>query len=531
MVVSADRTASEIGVNIMRRGGNAVDAAVAVGFALAVTFPEAGNIGGGGFMLIRKNDGSSVSVDFREKAPSASTETMYLDSAGNVTDKSFDGHLAAGVPGTVAGLITALQKYGTMRLADVIQPAIDAAELGVIVDYRLAATFEDYRDVLLRYPSTVAAFTRNGELFREGDTLRQPALAATLRRIQKKGMDGFYSGETADDIVDEMRKGGGIITLKDLANYRAVVREPLVQRYRGYDIIAMAPPSSGGLCLFELLRAVERYDLASLGYHSSRSVHIMAEAMKRVYADRAEYMGDADFVKMPTKELVSDVYAARRYRDLDTMRATPADSIGAGNPSSGEGANTTHYSVIDSLGNSVATTYTLNDLFGCKVVAGKAGFFLNDEMDDFSSKPGVPNAYGLIGSHANAIAPGKRMLSSMAPTIVVKNGKPVFILGARGGSRIITTVFEAIINVADYGMNGQEAVDAPRFHHQWKPDSLLYEKFCFPDDVVRRLTELGQHPVEKRYASGELEAIYIDPESGILYGAPDPREGGVAAGF
>ncbi len=531
MVVSADKLASEAGISIMKQGGNAVDAAVAVGFALAVVFPEAGNLGGGGFMLIRQSDGKSIALDFREKAPRRATTTMYLDSAGNVTDKSIDGHLAVGVPGTVAGFVKALEEYGTMRLTEVIQPAIDLAERGFVVDERLAESFEDYKTELLKYPSTVKTFTKNGALYVEGDTLRQPALAATLRRIQAHGADGFYRGETAKEIVDEMEHGGGIISFDDLRNYEAVVREPMTHRYRGYDIISMPPPSSGGLCLFELLNIVGKCDLRSMGFHSSRSVHIMTEAMKRVYADRAQFMGDPEFVRMPVKELLSDAYAAKRFAEIDTLKAVPSDSVHSGEARTGEGGNTTHYSVIDPRGTIVTTTYTLNDLFGSKVVAGNAGFFLNDEMDDFSSKPGVPNAYGLIGSYANAIAPNKRMLSSMAPTIVLKEGKPILILGARGGSRIITTVFEAIVNVIDFGMTGQEAVDAPRFHHQWKPDTLIYEKYCLSADVVNRLREMGQNPLEQSFATGEMEAIYVDPGNGLIYGAPDPREGGVAAGF
>ena len=531
MVVSAHRLASEVGVEIMKRGGNAIEAAVAVGFALAVVFPEAGNIGGGGFMLIRMHDEKAVTVDFREKAPKKATRTMYLDSAGIVTDKSVDGHLSVGVPGTVAGLLKALDEFGTMKLHDVIEPSIQLAEHGFVVDDRLAESFEDYKDILLQYPSTVQTFTRGGQLFKEGDTLRQPDLAATLRRIQEEGVDGFYQGTTARLIVEEMRRGGGLITEDDLNDYEAVVRQPLKGSYRGYEILAVPTPSSGGLCLLQLLNIVEGYDLASMGFHSSRSVHVMAEAMKRVYADRAEFMGDPDFVDVPVNMLISKEYAQMRRNEIDTLTATQSSLVHHGGIKLKEGEHTTHYCVVDREGNVVSTTYTLNDLFGSKVVVGGAGFFLNDEMDDFSSKPGVPNIYGLLGSEANAIEPEKRMLSSMCPTIVLKEGKPIIVLGARGGSRIITTVFQTIVNVIDFGMNIQDAIDFPRFHHQWLPDTLIYEQFAFSTDVVYNLQAIGHNPREKQSATGQLEALYIDYEKGFIFGAPDLREGGVAVGY
>ncbi|HEV8539179.1 MAG TPA: gamma-glutamyltransferase [Bacteroidota bacterium] len=531
MVVSADRLASQVGVDILRRGGNAVDAAVAAGFALAVVYPEAGNIGGGGFMLIRRSNGDAAVIDFREKAPQRAFEKMYLDSLGNVTDQSVDGHLSSGVPGTVAGFVKALEEYGTMKLPEVIQPAIDLAVRGFVVDYRLAASFEDYSETLLKFPSTARLFTKDGHFFREGDTLRLPDLAATLLRIRQKGRDGFYRDETARLIVGEMERGGGIISMDDLDDYEAVVREPLKGAYRGYEILSMPPPSSGGLCLLELLHLVEGYDLSSMGFHSSRAVHVMTEAMKRVFADRAEFMGDPDVVDVPVDRLVSKEYADLRRKEIDTLTATHGELVHHGMLEAKESGNTTHYGVIDGDGNIATVTYTLNDLFGSKVVVDGAGFLLNDEMDDFSSKPGVPNAYGLIGGYANAIAPNKRMLSSMCPTILLKDGKPRMVLGARGGSRIITTVFETIVNLVDFGMKGQEAVDQPRFHHQWLPDTLIYEPFCFPADVVQNLEARGHVLREKHSATGQLEAIFIDVEKGIIYGAPDPREGGVAVGY
>jgi gamma-glutamyltranspeptidase / glutathione hydrolase len=531
MVVSAHRLASEIGINIMQRGGNAVDAAVAVGFALAVVFPEAGNIGGGGFMLIRKHDGESVSIDFREKAPQAAQKAMFLDSTGNVIDKSINGHLSVGVPGTVAGFCTALQKFGLMPLSEIIQPAIDLAQNGFLVDQHLENNLTEYADSLRPYPATVKSFFKNGQVLIECDTLRQPDLALTLRRIQQNGADEFYQGETARLIVEEMHRGGGIITMEDLEEYEPILRKPLQGSYRGYEIVTMALPSSGGVCLLELLNLVEGFDLRAMGFHSSRSVHVMSEAMKRVYADRAEFLGDPDFVNVPVDLLISKQYANDRLKDIDTTKATPSNLIHHGDVQIHEGQHTTHYVVVDSNGTVVSTTYTLNDLFGSKVVVGGAGFFLNDEMDDFSVKPGVPNSYGLIGGDANAIEPKKRPLSSMVPTIVLKEKKPFMALGARGGSKIITSVFQTIVNVIDFDMNIQEAVDAPRFHHQWLPDEIVYERFCFPEDVIMALIENGYKLREVAPNLGKIEALYFDTEQKWIYGAPDPREEGVAIGY
>ena len=531
MVVSAHRLASEVGADILRRGGNAVDAAVAVGFALAVVYPEAGNIGGGGFMLIRKPDGTAVVIDFREKAPEAARRTMYLDSAGNVTDKSIDGLLAAGVPGTVSGLLDALQGYGSMSLRDLIQPAIDLARNGFVVDRRLDASLDTCWSKLSAFPSTVEIFSKNGGHLREGDTLRQHDLARTLGRIQAKGIDGFYRGETSRLVEEEMRRGGGIMTRGDLEHIRSVRRDPLRGSYRGYEILSPPPPSSGGLCLLEILNICEGYDLASMGFHSSRAVHLVAEAMKRAYADRAELMGDPDFVSVPVEVLVSKRYADRRRSEIDTVCATEGVRVRAGIEAGREGRHTTHFCVVDGEGTIVSATTTLNDLFGCKVIVGGTGFFLNDEMDDFSAKPGVPNAYGLLGGDANAIVPAKRPLSSMAPTIVLKDGTPCMVLGARGGSKIITAIAQVISNVADFGMDLQQAVDAPRFHDQWAQDSLLFEKFAFPRDVVERLEERGHHLRETDEPLGGLEAIWFDRAQGWIYGVPDPREEGVALGY
>jgi gamma-glutamyltranspeptidase/glutathione hydrolase len=530
MVVSAHRLASEVGRDILRRGGNAVDAAVAVGFALAVVYPEAGNLGGGGFMLVRRPDGSSAVIDFREMAPARASRTMYLDSLGNVTDKSFDGALAAGVPGTVAGFAEAIRRYGTMPLRELVEPSLDLARGGFVVDRRLDTALTGCWSKLSAFPSTVRVFSRNGARLREGDTLRQPDLARTLTRIRDFGVDGFYRGETSRLLENEMHRDGGIITKTDLEGYHPVVRTPLRGFYRGLEILSPPPPSSGGLCLLEILNIWEGFDLGSMGFHSSRAVHVMAEAMKRAFADRAELMGDPDFTRIPDDTLVSKEYSARRRNEIDTLRASASDRVRSGAGQAREGRHTTHYCVVDREGTIATTTYTLNDIFGCKVVVDSAGFFLNDEMDDFSAKPGVPNAYGLVGGDANAISGHKRPLSSMLPTIVLKSGRPIMVLGARGGSKIITAVAQVISNVADFNMDLQEAVDAPRFHHQWLPDTLVAEKFALPRDVTERLEEKGQHVREADGPIGALEAIWFDIPGGWIYGVSDPREGGDAEG-
>ncbi len=530
MVVSAHRLASEVGRDILRRGGNAVDAAVAVGFALAVVYPEAGNVGGGGFMLVRKPDGTSVIIDFREEAPGGASRAMYLDSNGNVTDRSNDGPLAAGVPGTVSGMLLALQGYGTMPPAEVVQPSIDLARNGFAVDRRLDSAFAECWTKLSSFSSTMRVFSKNGVRLREGDTLRQSDLARTLERIREHGAEGFYRGETARLLEDEMKRGGGIISWKDLERYHSVFRAPLRGSYRGLEIISPPPPSSGGLCLMEILNICEGFNMRAMGFHSSMAVHVMAEAMKRAYADRAELMGDPEYFRIPADTLISKEYGAFRRREIDTLRASPSSRIGEGVGSYREGRHTTHFSVVDKSGMIVSTTYTLNDLFGCKVVVDSAGFFLNDEMDDFSAKSGAPNVHGLVGGDANAIEAGKRPLSSMVPTIVLREGRPLMVLGARGGARIITAVAQVISNVADFGMDLQEAVDAPRFHDQWLPDSLVAEKFALPRDVTDKLEGKGHLMREADGPLGALEAIWFDFSEGWIYGVSDPREGGVAAG-
>jgi gamma-glutamyltranspeptidase/glutathione hydrolase len=531
MVVSAHVLASDAGVEILRRGGNAVDAAVATGFALAVVYPEAGNLGGGGFMLIRMGDGRSGVIDCRETAPGVSTRNMYLDSSGKPTGESLRGYRSIGVPGTVAGFLMAQERFGKLSRSDVLAPAIRLAGKGFRVDGRLEASFAEYGDDLLRNPSSAKALTKDGKFYREGDLLKQPDLAATLKRIATFGMKGFYGGVTARNMLKEIRRGGGIITETDLLEYRALFREPLVGTYRGYEVMSIPPPSSGGTCLIEMLNMAERFDLSTAGFHSSRSIHILAEIMKRAFADRSAYLGDADFANVPVKELTSKAYGYRLAASIDTARATPASGVRPGNPRNTEGNNTTHYVVADSAGNVVSVTTTLNDIFGSKIVVEGSGFFLNNTMDDFSVAPGSPNFYGLIGGEANAIEARKRPLSSMTPAILVKDGMPVLALGSRGGPRIITSVFQTIVNVVDYRMGLRHAVTSPRIHHQWLPDTLYYEVFSLPSEVTTGLSNRGFVSRGIDEYLGRVQAIMIDMNGRWMIGCPDPREGGGAVGY
>jgi gamma-glutamyltranspeptidase/glutathione hydrolase len=531
MVISSDSLATQVGVEILKKGGNAVDAAVAVGFALAVTYPQAGNIGGGGFMVIRMANGETVTIDFREKAPMKASENMFLDENGNfVPEKSQVGHLSVGVPGSVAGLLLALEKYGTMSRREVLEPAIELAEKGFIVNEGLANAFKNAFEHFKKFPSTMRYFSKNGQPYSAGDRLVQKDLAKVLKLIRDKGRDGFYKGKVADLIVDEMKRGGGLITYEDLENYQPVLRKPVVGNYRGYEIISMGPPSSGGVCLIELLNILENFDLKKYGFGSSYTIHYLVEAMKRVYADRAEYLGDPDFVQIPLDKLLSKEYAKELASEIDTFYATPSSRIIRSVSPTSEGVHTTHYSVVDRWGNVVAVTTTINSYFGSMVAVDGAGFFLNNEMDDFSAKPGAPNQFGLLGSKANSIQPGKRMLSSMTPTIVLKNGKPFLVLGSPGGSTIITSVLQVILNVVDFGMNIQEAVDSPRIHHQWYPDQIFFEKRGLPRDVIENLERRGHKLVERAGYQGEVQAILID-ENGVKYGAVDPRGYGLAMGY
>lgn len=532
MVVSAESLATQAGINVLSSGGNAIDAAIAVGFTLAVTFPEAGNIGGGGFMLIRFADGRSTMIDFREKAPSAATRTMYLDSLGNViARKSLHGPLAAGVPGSVAGYMLALEKYGTMPRGRLLQPAIDAAERGIRVSERLAQGLKSYTAQFNEFPSTAKVFTKQGEPYTEGELLRQRDLARTLKAIRDNGRDGFYKGAVALKIVAEMKRSGGIITAEDLAAYRAVERTPLTGTYRGYDIITASPPSAGGVVLLQMLNMLEPFSLREKGHNSSAAIHLFVSAAQRAYADRSEFLGDPDFTRIPVAALTSKEYARTRMAGFDSARATPSRVVRPGTPELNDSGETTHFCVADKFGNVVSVTTTINGLYGCKTVVDGAGFFLNNEMDDFVAKPGIPNMFGLIGGDANAIAPHKRMLSSMTPTIVVKDGKPFLTAGARGGSRITTAVATMLINVIDFGMNVQDAVEARRVHYQWLPDKILYEQFSIQQDVMENLRRMGYLLEQSPIYNAEGHAIMFDHERGLILGGADPREEGVAMGL
>lgn len=532
MVVSADIHASKVGVEILKKGGNAVDAAVAVGFSLAVTYPRAGNIGGGGFMVIRMADGRTTTIDFREKAPGLASKNMFLDDKGDfVSAKSQEGYLSCGVPGSVAGLLYALEHYGTLGRKKVMQPAIDLAARGFRVSHELADGLKGEMRDFLKYASTRKVFTKNGQPIVEGDLFLQRDLAQTLQRIQKRGKDGFYKGKTADLIVAEMKRGGGLITHSDLLSYQAVEREPIRGTYRGYEIISMGPSSSGGIMLVEMLNLLEPYDIGASGFGSSKTTATMVEAMKLAYADRAEFMGDPDYYPVPIATLISKQYAAERGTLLDASKATPSRQISHGSINVRQGTETTHCSIVDQWGNAVAVTTTINDSYGNKIVVDGAGFFLNNEMDDFAAKPGAPNLYGVVGGEANSVQPNKRMLSSMTPTIVLKDNQPYLLLGTPGGSTIITTVLQVILNVIDHRMNIAEANEAPRFHHQWLPDTLEYERHGFPRDVIENLEKRGYALRRRGGSSGSIDAILIDRKNGFLNGSTDPRGYGAVAGY
>jgi gamma-glutamyltranspeptidase/glutathione hydrolase len=538
MVSTTDRIASEVGARILRRGGNAVDAAVATHFALAVVNPEAGNIGGGGFLVVRMADGATASLDFREAAPLAATRDMYLDAQGRPTDRSLVGALAAGVPGSVAGMWEAHRRFGTLPWAELLQPAIDLAD-GMVVEERLAGSLNAYQERLRRFPATAAIFLPGGRPPRVGERLAQPDLAATLRRIAKEGKAGFYGGRTAELVEAEMRRGGGLITREDLARYEAKWRDPIVFDYRGHRVISMPPPSSGGATLAEILNILEGYDLRSLGHHSAAEVHLFAEAASRAYADRNAYLADPDFVAQPVARMISDGYAAERRASIRPDRATPSSRVepglgpvpgGAPRDARAESRHTTHYSVVDRAGNAVAVTTTLNSLYGDLVTVTGAGFLLNDEMDDFASRPGTPNQFGLVQGEANAIQPGKRMLSSMTPVILLDPaGRVELVTGSPGGSTITTTVAEILLDVVDFGMSAAEAAASPRIHHQHLPDVIRYERNGLPPEVVTSLRALG-HAVEERDGyQGDAQTVQILPD-GTRAGVADPRRGGAAVG-
>jgi gamma-glutamyltranspeptidase / glutathione hydrolase len=533
MVASVDAIASRVGADILKRGGNAVDAAVAVALTLAVTWPEAGNLAGGGFLLLRKADGSEEAIDYREVAPLAATRNMYLDADGNVIkDASLVGYKAVAVPGTVAGLALAHKRHGKLPWSDLVEPARKLAVEGFPVSQYLARslTVKQTVDRLQKFPESWRIFERNGRPYQMGETFVQPELAATLARIQKDPSD-FYRGETARLIVADMQAHGGLLTAGDLARYQPTVRTPLHGTYRGYEIITMPPPSSGGVALIEMLNMLEPYDLKSMGWHSSPFVHTLVEVMRRAYADRAQFLGDADFVRVPVAGLTSRSYAAVRRRDIDASRASDSKAVGAGQPALYESPQTTHFTIVDPEGNVVSSTYTLNESYGSAVTVAGAGLLLNDEMDDFTSKPGVPNTYGLIQGEANAIQPKKRPLSSMTPTILLKDGKLFMAVGSPGGSTIINSVLQVIVNVIDFGMTVQEAVDAPRFHHQWLPDKIGWEEFEFPRDTREALEKMGHIFAEKPGGIGDMHVVMIDPQNGMRLGASDPRRGGAAVGW
>ncbi|EIM6243363.1 gamma-glutamyltransferase [Escherichia coli] len=516
MVASVDATATQVGVDILKEGGNAVDAAVAVGYALAVTHPQAGNLGGGGFMLIRSKNGNTTAIDFREMAPAKATRDMFLDDQGNPdSKKSLTSHLASGTPGTVAGFSLALDKYGTMPLNKVVQPAFKLARDGFIVNDALADDLKTYgSEVLPNHENSKAIF------WKEGDTLVQANLAKSLEMIAENGPDEFYKGTIAEQIAQEMQKNGGLITKEDLAAYKAVERTPISGDYRGYQVYSMPPPSSGGIHIVQILNILENFDMKKYGFGSADAMQIMAEAEKYAYADRSEYLGDPDFVKVPWQALTNKAYAKSIADQIDINKAKPSSEIRPGKLAPYESNQTTHYSVVDKDGNAVAVTYTLNTTFGTGIVAGESGILLNNQMDDFSAKPGVPNVYGLVGGDANAVGPNKRPLSSMSPTIVVKDGKTWLVTGSPGGSRIITTVLQMVVNSIDYGMNVAEATNAPRFHHQWLPDELRVEKGFSPDTL--KLLEAKGQKVALKEAMGSTQSIMVGPD-GELYGASDPR--------
>ncbi len=535
MVVTVSTPASLVGVKILKEGGNAVDAAVAVGFALAVTYPYAGNIGGGGFMVIHLNNGKNTTIDFREKAPLKAYRDMYLDAKGNyIPSLSKEGATSVGVPGSVAGLIYALKKYGTMPLAKVIQPAIDLAKNGWALDERTVKGLLKNFDKFKKYPSSFKVFFKNGKPYHVGEIFKQPDLAWTLEQIKEKGRDGFYKGKVADLLVKQIKKLGGIISKEDLLKYKAVERKPIISTYRGYKIVSMPPPSSGGIILAEMLNVLENYHFNPDEWGSSTYYHKLAETMKYAFADRSVHLGDADFYPVPQKGLLSKKYAKSIFEKIGKM-ATPSSKIKAGNPKKyQESTETTHYSIYDKNGNAVSVTTTLNSAFGNKIVVEGAGFLLNNEMDDFSSKPGVPNQFGLIGGEGNSIQPEKRMLSSMTPTIVLKDDKPYIIVGAPGGSTIITTVLQVILNCIDFNMDIQTAIDMPRIHHQWLPDKIFYEKYAINLDTAEKLKAMGYKLADIRKSfgiEGIAEGIMVDNVNHIIYGAADPRGGGSAEGY
>jgi gamma-glutamyltranspeptidase/glutathione hydrolase len=537
MVASTDQVASEVGVDVLKRGGNAVDAAVAVAFALAVTYPIAGNIGGGGFMMLRRADGTVTAIDYRETAPAAATRDMYLTPEGELIKgegSSLIGYRASGVPGTVAGMALAQKEHGSGKLTwtQLIEPARKLATEGFVVTQRTQRSLEDNQEMFAAYADSRRIFLRDGKLFREGEILKQPELAATLARLQKNGPREFYEGETARLIAEDMKRNGGLITADDLRGYTPKERVPLRGKYRGHEIISMPPPSSGGAVLLQMLNILEGFDLKKHGPLSSDNYHLLIESMRRAYADRAEYMGDADFAAVPIAGMIEKAYAERQRSTINPERASSSSDIRAGKPAGAEPMETTHFTIVDAAGNCVSNTYTLNGAFGSGVVAKGTGVLLNNEMDDFTAKAGAPNLFGAIQSEKNAIAPQKRPLSSMTPTFVLRpDGSLFFAIGTPGGTTIINTVLQVITNVVDHGMNLQEAIDAPRVHHQWLPDEVVSEPFGLSADTRRALEARGHKISTFERDMSDAQGVMIEEKTNVRLGASDSRRTGAAVGY